>query len=396
MREAPPATAGRPAPATPAAGSEPPVRVMLTDDSAVVRGLINRMLSAQPGIEVVASVGSGAQAIRQLERDPAIDVIILDVEMPVMDGLTALRRLLAVRPTVQVIMASTLTQRNAEISLEALAAGAADYVPKPTSARLGSAESFREELIAKIQALGGRGESARDGAGLAARPVTRAASRPRAGEAPGRGGRSAAPFALRAAAAMPPELIAIGCSTGGPQALAALFKDLAPGAFRQPVLITQHMPPTFTAILAEHLGRGSGWPCREAADGAPLVPGHVYVAPGEYHMLVEGGRDVPLLRLSREAPVNFCRPSVDPMLRTAAACFGGRVLAVLLTGMGSDGADGARAVVAAGGTVLAQDEPTSVVWGMPGAVARAGLCAAVLPLGELAPAILRLAAGGAA
>lgn len=379
-----------PAAAVPPVAADTPIRVMLTDDSAVVRGLINRMLATEDGISVVASVGNGAHAVSQLKRDRAIDVVILDVEMPVMDGLTALKELLAIEPTVQVIMASTLTQRNAEISLQAIAAGAADYVPKPTADRLGAAEAFRRELIAKIRALGGRRRRARPLPGRGRAVV--APLRGNGETSPAAAGRP--PISLRAAAMQRPDIVAIGCSTGGPQALTALFKDLKPGSIRQPIIVTQHMPPTFTAIMAEHLGRSSGWPCREARDGEPVRPGEVLVAPGDHHMRIEGGRERPLVRLGRDAPVNFCRPSVDPMLDAAVTVYGGRVLAIVLTGMGSDGCGGARRVVAAGGTVIAQDEASSVVWGMPGAVAQAGLCSAVLPLAELPAAIIKLAGGG--
>jgi two-component system chemotaxis response regulator CheB len=363
---------------------------MLTDDSAVVRGLIHRMLAAEPDITVVASVGNGAHAVSQLQRDRSIEVIILDVEMPVMDGLTALKQLLAIEPAVQVIMASTLTQRNAEISLQAIAAGATDYIPKPVADRLGGADAFRCELVAKIRAFGSRRR--RSGGGPAVRAA--AAPRPAVADTPVSAGGRAAATPLRRASGQRPEVVAIGCSTGGPQALTALFKDLPPGSIRQPILITQHMPPAFTAILAKHIATATGWACDEARDGDPLRPGAIHVAPGDHHMLIEGRRDQPVIRLSREAPVNFCRPSVDPMLHTAVTVFGGRILTIILTGMGSDGTAGARSVVAAGGTVIAQDEATSVVWGMPGAVAQAGLCAAILPLTGLAPAIVKLAGGG--
>lgn len=363
------------------------IRVMVADDSAVVRGMITRMLSADASISVVASVSNGAFAVAQVERDRHIDVIILDVEMPMMDGLTALKRLLAIDPATQVIMASTLTQRNAEISLQALAIGATDYVPKPTTERLGSSEEFRRELLAKVRAIGGRRQRSRSSEAVrvdkAPTPLTAARSAP-----PAR-----APIRLRTAGAGRPEVIAIGCSTGGPQALTTLLRQLRPESVRQPVLITQHMPPTFTTILAEHLTRLAGWSCREAVDGDPLVARQILVAPGDRHMIVEAGRGGANVRLSVDPPENFCRPSVDPMLRSVAAVFGARSLAVILTGMGSDGCEGARTVVAAGGTLIAQDEATSVVWGMPGAVATAGLCSAVLPMNELAPAIAKYAGG---
>lgn len=370
-----------------------PLRVMLADNSAVVRGLITRMLSSEKDITIVASVSDGAQAVRQLQRDPQIDVVVLDVEMPVMDGLTALKYLLAVNSSAQVIMASTLTQRNAEVSLQALAAGAADYVPKPSSERLGSSDEFRRDLVTKIHALGRRRQRLRP-----QRPgIPASSSVPPA--TPSRAAAAVTPLrpvsVRRRAAPIAPDVIAIGSSTGGPQALTAVFRGLRREDVRQPILITQHMPRTFTAILAEHLGRLSGWPSAEAQDGERLQPGHIYVAPGDQHLLVQGSREAAKVRLTRDPPENFCRPAVDPMLRSLTEVFGNRVLAVILTGMGSDGCAGAQRLVAAGGTVLAQDEETSVVWGMPGAVANLGLCAAVLPLPGLAPAITKIAGGGA-
>jgi two-component system, chemotaxis family, protein-glutamate methylesterase/glutaminase len=371
-----------------------PYRVMVVDDSSVVRVLVVRMLEADPGITVVASVCNGRSAVDRLKLCRDIDVVVLDIEMPVMDGLTALSLLLAVDPTIQVIMASTLTQHNAEISLRALEAGAADYVPKPSSRQLGGNEDFRRELLAKVKAL----------AAVHRRRAQSAVGRPPAeqpGTAPARSlgptGRPAAAPArpsLRAPGASRPEVIAIGCSTGGPQALAVLLKALQPRTLAQPILITQHMPPTFTAILADHLGRAAGVPCAEARSGEPLAAGRVYVAPGDHHLLVETAPSGARLRLTQDPPENFCRPSVDPMLRSVARCYGRRALAVILTGMGSDGLAGSRSLVEAGGSVVAQDQASSVVWGMPGAVAGAGLCCAVEPLERLAGKILTLANGG--
>jgi Chemotaxis response regulator containing a CheY-like receiver domain and a methylesterase domain len=363
---------------------------MVVDDSAVVRGLISRMLSADPAIHVVSSVSNGLQAVAYAESDRNIDVVILDVEMPLMDGLTALKRLLAIDPANQVIMASTLTQRNAEISLQAMAAGATDYVPKPTTERLGSSEEFRRELLAKVKAIGGRRRRSRSRE-LTRPDLTAASLRP----APDRQEAVArSPIKLRAAGSGRPEVIAIGCSTGGPQALSTLLRQLRPDSVRQPILITQHMPPTFTTILAEHLSRLSGWNCREAVDGDLLVPRQILVAPGDRHMIVDAScSGSTKVRLTCEPRENFCRPSVDPMLRSIVSAYGSRALAVILTGMGSDGCEGGRRLVAAGGTLIAQDEATSVVWGMPGAVAAAGLCSAVLPIGELAPAIIKFAGG---
>ncbi len=352
-----------------------PYRVMVVDDSAVIRGLLTRALEQDPTIEVVASVPNGQMALNQLPRQP-IDVVVLDIEMPVMDGLTALPKLLQLKPGLQVIMASTLTRKNADVSLRALRAGAADYVTKPSSGgELHSAEAFKRELTAKVKALA---SAARGGGGAgprSARPPVAAAAQRASAAAPGQ-------IKLRQAPSQTPEIIAIGSSTGGPQALFKLLGDLK-GVLRVPVLITQHMPATFTTLLAEHLGRASGMECHEARDGEPLRPGTIYVAPGDWHTTVAAEGTGRVIRLNQNPPENFCRPAVDPMLRSLAPIYGARLLTVILTGMGSDGAKGCEAVVAAGGQVVAQDEATSVVWGMPGAVATRGLCSAVLPIEEI-------------
>ncbi len=354
---------------------------MVVDDSAVIRVLITRILEADSQVRVVATAGNGRIAVDNLS-DNDIDIIILDIEMPVMDGLTALPKLLDVDPEIKIIMASTLSTRNAEISIRALNAGAADYVPKPTSSRdIRTGDEFRRELLAKVKALG------------EVRRRRRSAARGK-GPPRGPGARPAKPIALRKSGPVRPDVLAIGSSTGGPQALFALLGGLK-STIQQPILITQHMPPTFTTILAEHIARVSGRPCAEAKDGEVVASGHIYVAPGGFHMVVEPNKAQRVFRLSKAPPENFCRPAVDPMLRSLAKVFGPRVLSVILTGMGHDGLGGGEAVTKAGGTVIAQDEATSVVWGMPGAVATAGICSAVLPIKELAPYIMRFAKGGA-
>jgi two-component system chemotaxis response regulator CheB len=316
-----------------------------------------------------------------------IEIVILDIEMPVMDGLTALPKLLLAKPGLKVIIASTLTRRGADISMKALAAGAADYLTKP-GASLASADAFKSELLAKVKALG---QARRRTAGLAS-PELMPRNGPEPAFAPAP---AAAPahrvLALRPGARELPEAIAIGSSTGGPQALFRVMGSLK-GALKQPIFITQHMPATFTTILAEHIARASDYPAAEGVDGEPVQGGRIYVAPGDFHMTVEAEGPGKVVRLLKTPPENFCRPSVDPMLRSLAALYGGRVLTLILTGMGHDGLAGGRAVVDAGGTVIAQDEASSVVWGMPGAVAMAGLCSAVLPLDEIGPFIAKLAA----
>jgi two-component system, chemotaxis family, protein-glutamate methylesterase/glutaminase len=340
----------------------PAVRVMVCDDSTVIRGAVARMLDADPAIQVVARVANGQLALDELKRTP-VDVLVLDIEMPVMDGITALPLLLRADSGLKVIMASTLTTRGADIALRALRLGAADYVPKP-SAVTGD-ETFRRELVEKVKGLG--------------RMRRRVAQPPRATVA----------LRLRAGPIVPPRLLAVGSSTGGPQALFALVQGLGK-TLNVPVVLTQHMPATFTPILAEHISKLGGLPCTEAKEGEVLTAGRIYLAPGNFHMLVNAARGGLQARLTSDPPENFCRPSVDPMLRSAAAACDGRVLVAMLTGMGQDGLIGTRRVVEAGGSAVAQDEATSVVWGMPGAVAQAGLCHAVLPLPRIAPKLLEM------
>ncbi|HBK08358.1 MAG TPA: chemotaxis response regulator protein-glutamate methylesterase [Acetobacteraceae bacterium] len=338
---------------------------MVCDDSAVIRGALARILESDPAIIVAAKVENGRLAIDQL-RAARVDVVVLDIEMPVMDGLTALPLLLRADPGVRVIMASTLTTRGADIALRALRLGASDYVPKPSSIGTVGDDGFRRELVEKVKGL----------ARLRRRSIAA----------------SHTPIALRPAPLLPPRLLAVGSSTGGPQALFNLVQGLGRGV-NVPVVMTQHMPATFTPILADHLNRLGMMPCTEARDGEALVPGRIYLAPGDRHLLIEGGRGGLRTRLTTGPPENFCRPSVDPMLRSATAACDGRVLVTMLTGMGHDGLAGTRKVIEAGGAAIGQDEASSVVWGMPGAIAQAGLCHAVLPLPKIAPKLLDMLKG---
>ena len=354
---------------------------MIVDDSAVVRGLVSRWVqAAAPDMEIACIAVDGAQAIKRAAETDA-DVCVLDIEMPVMSGLEALPQLLALRPHMKVIMASTLTTRGADVTLRALDLGAADYIPKPESAQLGGAESFRRELIEKVRYLG---HSAARRRRLAATPASAAPVpvRPAALQTPPRTG-----------VAQRPEVLVIGASTGGPPALRSFLGGLGAG-WTLPIVIVQHMPRTFTTILAEHLSRALGRTVTEAVDGETLKPGGVHVAPGDHHVTIRklGGRIA--LALNQDPPENWCRPAVDPLFRSAAEVFGARTLAVVLTGMGHDGRDGAKAIVAQGGTVIVQDEASSVVWGMPGAVAGAGLAALAAPVEGLTAAVQTLARGG--
>jgi two-component system chemotaxis response regulator CheB len=366
------------------------IRVMIVDDAIVVRGLFARWVQSESDLEVVATLRTGREAVSQIERaDP--DVVVLDVDMPELDGIAALPLLLAKKPDLVVIMASTLTRRNAEISLKALSLGAADYIPKPTSnLEVTASATFRRDLIEKIRQLGLRSKRLRL---LHARavPLDAKASPPLQPRHPAQDAQTS--FALRPLPLTPPRVLLIGCSTGGPQALNAIVAQIAGVLERAPVLITQHMPPTFTAIMAEHLARIAKCPAREAQDGEEVNAGTIYLAPGGKHMKVARRDGVAVIALDDGALVNFCKPAVDPLFSSAAAVWGPKVLALVLTGMGSDGLRGAQAVVEAGGNILAQDEETSVVWGMPGQVAHAGLCSAVLPLKEVAARLTRLFAG---
>lgn len=366
-------------------------RVMLVDDSAVIRGLLARALESNEAIRIVASAANGKMALSALERND-VEVVVLDIEMPEMDGLTALPLMMKHDPALKVIMASTLTRKNAEVSLRALDLGASDYLAKPSSgSELNSAADFKRQLTDKVKALGMTRRRQVGGAeATPRRPAGLPAAQPKVPL-------HAGPIVLRpsSVAMLPPEVIAIGSSTGGPQALMKLFGDLK-GGLGQPVLVTQHMPATFTTILAEHIARASGIPCAEAVDGEPIKGGRIYLAPGDFHMTVEGSSPKRVIRLNQGAPENFCRPAVDPMLRSIVRSYGARVLTVILTGMGSDGRRGSEEVVRAGGTVVAQDEASSVVWGMPGAVATAGLCSAVMPIGEVGQYLRRIAARTAA
>lgn len=361
---------------------------MIVDDAVVVRGLFARWVEAESDLELAATVRTGREAVSQLERlDP--DVVVLDVEMPDIDGITALPMLLAKKRDLVVIMASTVTRRNAEISLRALSLGAADYIPKPpTTRQVTTSADFRRELIEKIRHLGARARRRRQPPEPATRPAHDAAPlRPVPIATTDR------PITLRGMPAVPPRVLLIGSSTGGPQALNALIGKISGVVDRAPVLVTQHMPPTFTAILAEHLERVIKKPVREAQDGEEIAAGTIYIAPGGKHMAVTRRDGAAVVALDDGPPINFCKPAVDPLFFSAAQLWGNKVLALVLTGMGSDGLNGARAVVAAGGYVMAQDEVTSVVWGMPGQVAHAGLCSAVLPLAEIGPRVSQLFGG---
>jgi len=346
------------------------VRVLVVDDAVVFRRMVAEELSADPAIEVVGTAANGRIALAKLTQvNP--DLVILDVEMPELDGLATLREIRKSHPKLPVIMFSALTERGAEATLDALALGATDYFAKPTGAGGldASLKVIREELIPEIKALCRR---------EAPKPIP-AASPP-----------TPHPIGQRTGLV---EVVAIGASTGGPNALADIFAAL-PADFPVPIVIVQHMLPMFTRLLAERLSARSTVVVEEGRTGGLLRPGHAWLAPGDFHMaVVRDGNRLRVL-LSQGATENSCRPAADVLFRSVAQAFGPNVLAVVLTGMGQDGLRGCEAVREAGGQVIVQDEPTSVVWGMPGFVARAGLAERVLPLGLVAPEIVRRVRAG--
>jgi two-component system chemotaxis response regulator CheB len=363
---------------------------MVVDDSVVIRGLISRWIEAEPDMVVAASLRTGLDAVNQVERVKP-DVAVLDIEMPDLDGISALPQLLAKRPNLIIIMASTLTRRNAEISFKALSLGASDYIPKPESTReSAAAETFRHDLLQKIRHLGAKVRR-RTSASPPLAPVLGRAREPVA--RPAASAAASPQLIKRPFSATAPRALLIGSSTGGPQALMTLVGEIGSVIDRFPVLITQHMPPTFTTILAEHLARSSHRPAHEGIHGEIVKVGQIYLAPGGCHMrVVRQGANI-VIALDDGPAVNFCKPAVDPLFSSAIDIWQGGILAVVLTGMGSDGMRGGKEIVAAGGNVIAQDEATSVVWGMPGAAAQAGICSAILPLNQIAPKLVRLFSG---
>lgn len=366
---------------TPAAAPrEPRIRTLLVDDSAVMRSLLRMTLEPQPRIEIVAAVADGREALAAFDRLHP-DLVLLDIEMPGMNGLEVLTELRRRSLRVPVIMCSTLTHRGARITIEALARGATDYVAKPEAQRNlhEGVETLTRELLPKILALF-PGHANAPGTAAPALAVPASIVPP-----------AVAPVVQPAAAPRritgPPRMVVIGVSTGGPAALEMVLPRI-PAAFPLPILVVQHMPRLFTALLAERLDALCPLRVREAEAGMRAEAGTVTIARGDWHLEVE--RDF-RMRLNQNDAENFCRPSVDVLFRSACTAFQARLLAVVLTGMGSDGLAGCRAIRAAGGSILAQDAATSVIWGMPGAVVHAGLADKTLPLASMAAEIVRIA-----
>jgi two-component system chemotaxis response regulator CheB len=374
----------------------PKIRVLIVDDSAVMRRLLSDLLTEDPQIEVAGLAGDGQTALTKIQQLKP-DLVTLDMEMPVMDGLDTLRALRKIHQRLPVIMFSTLTERGSCATLDALALGASDYVTKPANVGsvMASMNKIREDLIPKIKALCLRNPAFALPAAIPLAPSPSVSlplgsksqplpspfpttpnspvSRPVIQRKPGR--------------THAPEILAVGVSTGGPNALAEFIPALG-RHFPIPIVIVQHMPPLFTRLLAERIASVSGMTCREGVAGEILRPGEAWVAPGGFHMEVESCLQGARLRMHEDPPENSCRPAVDVLFRSVAKVYGSGTLAVVLTGMGQDGLKGSEVIRTAGGSILAQDEASSVVWGMPGAVATAGLAEKVLPLHDLASEVL--------
>jgi two-component system chemotaxis response regulator CheB len=376
------------------------IRVLIADDSSVTRRIVSEAITREPDMELVGAAQDGEEAISFFKSQKP-DLVLLDVDMPTLNGIEALKTIRKLNDSVPVIMFSTLTVKGGEATLDALSSGATDYVAKPTGVgHLNKAMDYlRQELIPKVRMWGARFKSRQEKAAQASAAAPQKTNGMVSSTAANKDARGSASFTLTAAkpAVTPPQpaprrrnvpigVLAIGSSTGGPNALAELI-GLLPGDLGVPVLITQHMPPVFTQLLAERLDRGSRLKVKEAFDGAVVRPGEAWVAPGDFHMVVTREGTDTILRINKNAPENSCRPAVDVMFRSIADVYGASTLACILTGMGRDGTAGAQVLAKAGASILAQDEASSVVWGMPRAVYEAGLADAVLNLKDMAAAI---------
>lgn len=352
-----------------------PLRILVVDDSVVIRKLLSDTLSKEARFEVVGTAGDGRIALAKISQLHP-DLVTLDIEMPVMNGLETLAEIRKTDHRIPIIMFSTLTERGAVATLEALSLGASDYATKPsnTGSPAVAIEQIRAELIPKIKALCAAQFGRDTNFSVAASKTVNAPATHLAAHLRKPGRRI--------------EIVAIGTSTGGPNALARVI-PLVPKSFPVPIVVVQHMPAVFTRSLAERLANSSEIRVEEGQAGAVLEPGKAWIAPGNYHMTVSKTANERRLKLNQDAPEHSCRPAVDVLFRSVAEAYGGGVLGVVMTGMGSDGVLGAQRIHAAGGEVIVQDEATSVVWGMPGLVQAAGEADGVFPLGELAGEIVR-------
>ena len=377
------------------------IRLLIVDDAAFIRQVLSRLLSEDPELEVVATAINGRMALSKL-ADVQPDAVILDVEMPEMNGLETLAAIRKLDTRLPVIMFSSLTRPGVRATVDALLLGASDYAAKPE--RPDQVEHcIRQTLIPKIKlhaavGRGGSGTAIPQGGREQPSPPARVGAADRPGKPQPAGEKASSPAGEHAHEPVtrpPVDVIAIAASTGGPTALARLFADL-PGDLPVPILVVQHMPPNFTSHLAYRLSSKGNVIIREASTGDLLTGARGWIAPGDYHLVVERSGDAARVRLNQDPPVNACRPSADVLLKSVAEVYGDRTLAIVLTGMGQDGCRGCEIVKSRGGQVLVQDEASSVVWGMPGAVARAGLADLILPIERIGAETFRRVRAGRA
>jgi two-component system chemotaxis response regulator CheB len=352
-----------------------PITVLIVDDSIIIRGILSRILKDSPPISVVGTAIDGQAAI-PLAAQLQPDIILLDINMPRKDGITALPELRVASPRSKIVIASSATAHNAALALKALELGASECLNMPDAKQKDDIDRFARELIACIRALTGHPPAAPTSVNV---PPPASAATPN----------THAPIFSPVAPAHRLRALAIGSSTGGPQALAHLFKQLKGRIPHVPIFITQHMPATFTTILATNIASSSGIPCKEGIDGEVVQAGCIYVAPGDYHMTLAQEGDKTIIRLNQGAMENYCRPSVEPMLRSLVNIYHNQLMFVMLTGMGHDGIEAAKSLAHTGGLIVAQDKESSVVWGMPKAIADAGIAQAVLPLDNIADYIVQ-------
>lgn len=377
-----------------------PITILLTDDSEVIRFLFTKALERDPDLKVVATAASGIEAIEQAKKFKP-DIVLLDIEMPQMDGLTALPKILAASSKSKIFMISGNSRDNATAAIESLSRGASEFIQKPGSSGALKPAEFNDELRAKIKSIMGWSEGAAP-APAAAQPspalptlprlktgISVPTARPLPPAPPPVVGAALASIELKTPKKTPIKAVAIASSTGGPEALLLLFRGLRDKLLHLPIFITQHMPPLFTATLAERIAEHGGRLCKEGESGEVVRAGVAYVAPGGQHMVVRAKGGKHIIELTQDAPVNSCRPSADPMFASISHAYGANVLAVVLTGIGTDGAQGAREIEANGGSVFAQDQASSVVYGMPKAAAKLGVCEGIFPLDAMAAQIIK-------
>lgn len=355
-----------------------PIRVLIVDDMILARKMLTEALSSDPSLEVVGTAPNGSIALAKIPQVTP-DIVILDVEMPEMDGLGTLKEIRKKYPYLPVVMFSSLTKRGAVVTLEALTLGANDYITKPENVASAAMalQQIKDNLIPRIKVF--------------CQPFlkTQEASSLDLDKSPSVQVLEKLPPRETKAYLEKAEIIAIGVSTGGPTALAEIFLKL-PGNLPVPIVMVQHMPPIFTKTLAEHLTTKSAVRVDEAVHGMRLLPGRAYLAPGDYHMELERDPDGIYIVLNQKPSVNSCRPSVDILFHSVADIFKSKTFAVVLTGMGEDGLSGCKRIHELGGRIIVQDEATSVVWGMPGVVAKAGIAESIFPLNEIALGIVEV------